>query len=78
MESLSDTRMNLCGNILLKSVKMHFSGNTEILVFYKVHQFFHGLQNSFLFLNGTFDIVKNRFSQKKKVKLNVLKKKCEF
>ena len=29
----SDTTINLCGNILLKSVKMHFSGNTEILGF---------------------------------------------
>ena len=28
---LSDTTINLCGNILLKSVKMHFSDNTEIL-----------------------------------------------
>ena len=28
---MSVTTINLCGNILLKSVKMHFSGNTEIL-----------------------------------------------
>ena len=26
-------RSPLCGNILLKSVKMHFSGNTKILGF---------------------------------------------
>ena len=29
----SDTTINLCGNILTNSVKMHFSGNTEILGF---------------------------------------------
>ena len=28
---MSDTTINLCGNIMLKSVKMNFSGNTEIL-----------------------------------------------
>ena len=27
---MSDTMINLCENIILKSVKMHFSGNTEI------------------------------------------------
>ena len=32
LDSLSDT-INLCGKKLLKSVKMHFSGNTEIWVF---------------------------------------------
>ena len=33
LETLSDTTINLCRNILLKSVKMHLSGNTEILGF---------------------------------------------
>ena len=27
---MSDTTINLCGNIMLKSVKMHFAGDTEI------------------------------------------------
>ena len=30
---MSDTTIHFCGNIMLKSVKMHFSGNTEILGF---------------------------------------------
>ena len=30
---MTDTTINLCGNIMLKSVKMHFSGNNEILGF---------------------------------------------
>ena len=33
LDTLSDTTINLCRNILLKSVKMHFSGNTKILGF---------------------------------------------
>ena len=40
---MSDTTINLCGNNMLKSVKMHFSGNTGI---FKVHSFFHGAQKS--------------------------------
>ena len=51
LDTLSDTTINLRRNILLKSVKMHFSGNTEIFFFLKVHQFVYGVQNSFNFKN---------------------------
>ena len=30
---MSDTTIDLCDNIMLKSIKMHFSGNTKILEF---------------------------------------------
>ena len=30
---MSDTTINFCGNIMLKSVKMHLSGNTKVLGF---------------------------------------------
>ena len=30
---MSDTTINLCGNIMLKSVKIFFSGNNEIFGF---------------------------------------------
>ena len=46
---MSDTTINLCENIILKSVKMHLSGYTEILGFLKFHSFFHRGQNSFFF-----------------------------
>ena len=63
---MSDTTISLCGNILLKPVKMHFSANTEILGVKKVHLFFHGGQSSFLLKIGTLEIVKNRLSPKRK------------
>ena len=47
---MSDTTINLCEN-MSKSVKTHFSGNTEMLGFLKVYSFIHGVQNSFSFLN---------------------------
>ena len=48
---MSDLTIIFCGNIMLKSVKMHFSGNTEIVGFLKDHLFLHGVQNSFWFSN---------------------------
>ena len=46
LDSVSGTTINFCGNITLKSVKMHFSGHTEILGF-KKSTFFQWVQNSF-------------------------------
>ena len=63
---MSDTPINSCGKFLLKSVKMHIYGNTKFLGLKKVLQFFHWVQNSFLLKIGTLEIVKNRFSQKRK------------
>ena len=43
---MSDTTINLCENILLKSVKMV---KPKFWCFKKSINFFHGVQNSFLF-----------------------------
>ena len=75
---MSDTTINLCGNSLLKPVKMHFSGNTEIFGFKKVHQFFHGVQNSFLCKNWYSWDFEEPVLPKKKVKSNFLKKHAIF
>ena len=48
------------------SVKMHFSGATEIWCFKKFTNFFTGFRIRFFLKIGTFEIVKNRFSQKRK------------
>ena len=48
---MSDTTMNLCGNIMLKSVKMHFSVISKFGGGVKRPQLFHGVQNSFYFSN---------------------------
>ena len=50
-----------CGNIMLKSVKMHFFGNTEILGF-KKFLFYTWFRIHFGFQTGTLEIVKNHFS----------------
>ena len=42
---------------MLKSVKMHFSDNTEILGFKRVHYFFTGFRISFGYQTGTLEIV---------------------
>ena len=44
---MSGTTINVCGNIMLKSVKMHFSGNIEIFGVLKSPPIFHGVQNLF-------------------------------
>ena len=75
---MSDTTINLCGNILLKSVKMHFSDNTEILGVKKVHQIFQGIQNSFLCKNWYSWDCKEPLWPKKKLKINFLKKNAIF
>ena len=76
---MSVTTINLCGNILLKSVKMHFSGNTEICFFFKKStNLFTGFKIHFFLKIGFSEIVKNRLSQKKKVELIVLKKNAIF
>ena len=48
---MSDTTINIFGNIMLKSVKMDFSDNTKNLNLKKSTYFFHGVQNSFCFSN---------------------------
>ena len=64
---MSDTTKNLCRNILLKSVKMHFSGNTEIFRGLKnLTNLFMGFRIYFILKIGTLEIVKNRFRQKRK------------
>ena len=47
-----------------KSVKMHFSVNTKILEFLKVHNFFHALHSTALFLNPHSRVCQELFSQK--------------
>ena len=51
---------------MLKSVKMHFSGNTEIFGFKKSTDVFTGLRIHFSFKIGTLETVKNRFGKKKR------------
>ena len=63
--------------ILLKSVKMQFSGNTEILEFQKGPIFFTGFRFHFFLKIGTFEIVNNRFA-KTEVKFIFLKKIASF
>ena len=74
---MSDTTINLCRNFLLKSVKMHFSGNTEIWGFKKSNNLFMGFRINFILKIGTLEIVKNCFRQKK-MKYNFLKKNGIF
>ena len=46
----SDTTINLFGNIMWKSIKLHFSVSTNIWNFFKSHQIFSGsLEFSFVF-----------------------------
>ena len=75
---MSDTTIICFGNIMLKSVKMYFSGNTEIFGFKKVHLFFHGLLNSFWFSNWYSRDCEEQLKPKKKVKFIFLEQKCEF
>ena len=46
---MSDTTLNLFENIMLKSVKMHFTDITGISGVLKVHSFFTGFRIHFLF-----------------------------
>ena len=48
---VSHITIHFCGNIILKSVKMLFSGKTDILGFEKAHLCFYGVQNAFWFSN---------------------------
>ena len=76
---MSVTTINLCGNILLKSVKMHFFlVIPKFWGFKKSTNLFTGFRIHFFLKIGTSEIVKNRFSQKKKVKLIFLKKNVIF
>ena len=75
---MSETTINLCGKILLKSVKMHFSDNTEILGIKKVHLFFHGMQDPFLCKNWYSWDCKEPFWPKKKLIFKFLKKNAIF
>ena len=72
---MSDTTMNLCGNIMLKSVKMHFSVIPKFGVGLKGHSFFTGFRIRFIFQIGSLEIVKNRLA-KKESEINFLKEKC--
>ena len=58
-----------------KSVKLHFSVNTKILEFLKVHHFFQVLQNSVLFSNPYFIGCKELFSQKESKKNEIFDQK---
>ena len=79
MGLLSVTAINLCRNILLKSVKMHFLVIQKFWVFKKPNQFVHGAQKIHFFLKiGTSEIVKNRFRQKKESEIKVFEDKCDF
>ena len=68
----------------LKSVKMHFSGNTKFWGFKKSTNLFIGFRIHFFLKIGTLDIVKNRFRIKKmkfiflKKKMGFLTKNCNF
>ena len=76
---MSVTAINLCGNILLKSVKMHFFlVIPKFWGFKKSTNLFTGFKIRFFLKIGTSEIVKNRFSQKQKVKLNFFEEKCDF
>ena len=74
LDSLSGTTIYLCGNILLKSLKMHFSGNTDFFIFFffwggggiNSSNFFTGFRIHFFLSIDTLEIVKNHFSQKRK------------
>ena len=61
---MSGTTINVCGNIMLKSVKMHFSGYTGIFGVLKSPHIFTGFKIHFEFKTGTLGIVKDDFSQK--------------
>ena len=76
---MSVTTINLCGNILLKSVKnAFFLVIPKLWGFKKSTNLFTGFKIHFFLNIGTPEIVKNRFSQKKKVELNFLKKNAIF
>ena len=61
---MSDTTINFYGNIMLKSVKMHFLVIPKFWGFKKSIYFFTGFIIHFGFQTGTLEIVKNYFSQK--------------
>ena len=65
LDSLSDTTINLCGKILLKLVKMHFSWKTEFFFFFflKTSNFFTGFRIHFFLKIGTLEMVKNRLAK---------------
>ena len=76
---MADTTINLCGNNMLKSVKMHFFWYYRNCTVLKCPwPFFTGLRNHFFFQIGTVAIVKNRFKHKKKKKKYFLEEKCGF
>ena len=76
---MSVTTINLCGNILLKSVKMHFFlVMPKFWGFKKSINLFTGFKIHFFLKIGTPEIVKNRFSQKKVSEINFFEEKCDF
>ena len=75
---MSDKSIHFCGNIMLKPVNMHFSGNTGMFGFKKVRLFFHGVQNSFWFSNWYSQDCEESLKPHKKVKLFFLGKKKRF
>ena len=63
---MSDTTITFCGNIMLTSVKMHFSGKPKFWGFKISTYFFKGFRIHFGFQTDTLEIEKNHFSQKRK------------
>ena len=60
-DSLSDTTINLCRNILLKSVKCIFLVIPKFWGFKKSTNVFMGFRIHFILKIGTIEIVKNRY-----------------
>ena len=62
LDSVSDSTIFFCGNIILKSVKMHFFlVIPKVSGFKKSTYFFTGFRIHFGFLTGTLEIVKKTF-----------------
>ena len=59
-----NTTINLFGNIMWKSVKLHFSVSTNIWDFLKVSRFFQGFRIQFCFQILTLEVEKYRFKPK--------------
>ena len=76
---MSVTTINLCGTILLKSVKMHFLVIPKFWGFKKSTKLFTGFKIHFFLKIGTPEIAKKRFSEKKKEsEIIFFEEKCEF
>ena len=71
-------QQHFVGNIMWKSVKLHFSVDTNILDCFKVSSLFHGLWISDLFYKSILLRLKDTVLSKNKIKLNFVRKNSIF